>query len=189
MNRAGCGEASKPDRSGRSSVRSVSWFSRGRLMALLAVAVVVAVVAGIATSATSPAIQTFTPKSERQITNIDVLRQQIRNYYGDPLGTGVFARTATTPRRPSRSRPGPGATWPSAPRRHKAKGKPSTARGDPARRRRHLAGHLELRDRQQLGLQPDDERPVRDRSEVPRRAGHGRPGRRRPPSRATRSSS
>ncbi|GAA4350268.1 HAD family acid phosphatase [Angustibacter luteus] len=39
----------------------------------------------------SPAITTFTPRSEAQITNIDVLRQQIRNYYGDPLGTGVFA--------------------------------------------------------------------------------------------------
>ncbi|WP_426563914.1 HAD family acid phosphatase [Angustibacter sp. McL0619] len=39
----------------------------------------------------SPAITTFTPRSENQITNIDVLRQQIRNYYGDPLGTGVFA--------------------------------------------------------------------------------------------------
>jgi len=38
-----------------------------------------------------PAIKTTTPTSERQITNIDVLRQQIRNYYGDPLGTGTFA--------------------------------------------------------------------------------------------------
>jgi hypothetical protein len=38
-----------------------------------------------------PAIQTITPHSENDITNIDVLRQQIRNYYGDPLGTGVFA--------------------------------------------------------------------------------------------------
>jgi predicted secreted acid phosphatase len=37
-----------------------------------------------------PAIQTTTPKSENDITNIDVLRQQIRNYYGDPLGTGTF---------------------------------------------------------------------------------------------------
>jgi hypothetical protein len=36
-----------------------------------------------------PAIHTFTPHSEKDITNIDVLRQQIRNYYGDPLGTGV----------------------------------------------------------------------------------------------------
>jgi predicted secreted acid phosphatase len=41
--------------------------------------------------AASPAIQTFTPHSANQITNLDVLRQQIRNYYGDPLGTGVFA--------------------------------------------------------------------------------------------------
>src|SRR4051812_26433469 len=39
----------------------------------------------------SPAIKTFTPRSERDITNLDVLRQQIRNYYGDPLGTGVAA--------------------------------------------------------------------------------------------------
>jgi hypothetical protein len=37
-----------------------------------------------------PAIQTSTPVSENDITNIDVLRQQIRNYYGDPLGTGTF---------------------------------------------------------------------------------------------------
>jgi predicted secreted acid phosphatase len=59
-------------------------------VALLLVAIAVAVVAAIASSATSPAIQTSTPKSERQITNLDVLRQQIRNYYGDPLGTGVF---------------------------------------------------------------------------------------------------
>ncbi len=41
--------------------------------------------------AAEPAITTFTPRSANQITNIDVLRQQIRNYYGDPLGTGVFA--------------------------------------------------------------------------------------------------
>jgi hypothetical protein len=63
---------------------------RAPLVALLLAAVAVAVVAAIASSATSPAIQTSTPTSERQITNIDVLRQQIRNYYGDPLGTGVF---------------------------------------------------------------------------------------------------
>jgi predicted secreted acid phosphatase len=45
---------------------------------------------GIAYAATAqPAIKTTTPKSANQITNLDVLRQQIRNYYGDPLGTGV----------------------------------------------------------------------------------------------------
>ncbi len=63
---------------------------RAPLVALLLAALVVAVVAAIASSATSPAIQTSTPTSARQVTNIDVLRQQIRNYYGDPLGTGVF---------------------------------------------------------------------------------------------------
>lgn len=46
---------------------------------------------GVAYGATAqPAIETFTPRSANQITNIDVLRQQIRNYYGDPLGTGTF---------------------------------------------------------------------------------------------------
>jgi predicted secreted acid phosphatase len=48
----------------------------------------VAYSAGVATQ--QPAIQTSTPRSEHQITNIDVLRQQIRNYYGDPLGSGTF---------------------------------------------------------------------------------------------------
>jgi predicted secreted acid phosphatase len=49
-----------------------------------------AVGGGITYAATAqPAIKTSTPNSEKQITNIDVLRQQIRNYYGDPLATGV----------------------------------------------------------------------------------------------------
>jgi predicted secreted acid phosphatase len=62
--------------------------------AALIVALVTAIAAGaVAYAATTPtpAIQTFTPHSAKQITNIDVLRQQIRNYYGDPLGTGTFA--------------------------------------------------------------------------------------------------
>ncbi|HWJ84093.1 MAG TPA: HAD family acid phosphatase [Cellulomonas sp.] len=46
---------------------------------------------GVAYAVTAqPAIKTFTPRSAAQVTNIDVLRQQLRNYYGDPLGTGVF---------------------------------------------------------------------------------------------------
>ena len=36
----------------------------------------------------SPAIHTITPRHASSITNIDVLRQQIANYYGDPLRTG-----------------------------------------------------------------------------------------------------
>jgi hypothetical protein len=62
--------------------------SRAAVVAGLALAIAAG---AIAYAATGPAIQTSTPRSEKQITNIDVLRQQIRNYYGDPLGTGVFA--------------------------------------------------------------------------------------------------
>lgn len=46
---------------------------------------------GAAVAATvQPAIHTTTPKRAADITNIDVLRQQIANYYGDPLKTGVI---------------------------------------------------------------------------------------------------
>ncbi|TDU91233.1 putative acid phosphatase of HAD superfamily subfamily IIIB [Kribbella voronezhensis] len=74
-----------------------SWRRPSRRLLLTGVAAVAAasVVGGVAYSAgvaaQQPAIQTSTPRSEHQITNIDVLRQQIRNYYGDPLGTGTFA--------------------------------------------------------------------------------------------------
>ena len=48
--------------------------------------------AGVAVAAddepAQPAIATTTPTTADAITNIDVLRQQIRNYYGDPLSTG-----------------------------------------------------------------------------------------------------
>jgi hypothetical protein len=40
--------------------------------------------------APQPAIHTITPKHAASITNIDVLRQQIANYYGDPLKTGII---------------------------------------------------------------------------------------------------
>ena len=58
-------------------------------LAVASVAGGVAYSAGVASQ--QPAIQTSTPRTESQVTNIDVLRQQLRNYYGDPLGTGVFA--------------------------------------------------------------------------------------------------
>jgi hypothetical protein len=73
-----------------------SWRRPSRRMLLTGVAAVAvaSVAGGVAYSAgvaaQQPAIQTSTPRSEHQITNIDVLRQQIRNYYGDPLGTGTF---------------------------------------------------------------------------------------------------
>jgi hypothetical protein len=67
-----------------------------RLVVTAVAAVTVAALGGAvigyaASAATGPAIQTSTPRSEKDITNIDVLRQQIRNYYGDALGTGTFA--------------------------------------------------------------------------------------------------
>jgi hypothetical protein len=63
-----------------------------RLGVVLAAVVLTLSGVGLAVAATpQPAIQTSTPHSEDQITNLDVLRQQIRNYYGDPLGTGTFA--------------------------------------------------------------------------------------------------
>jgi hypothetical protein len=57
-------------------------------VAIASIAGGVAYSAGVA--AQQPAIQTSTPRSEKQVTNIDVLRQQLRNYYGDPLGSGTF---------------------------------------------------------------------------------------------------
>jgi hypothetical protein len=60
-------------------------------VAALAVATVGGAGVGYAAATAQPAIQTKTPHSEREMTNIDVLRQQIKNYYGDPLGSGTFA--------------------------------------------------------------------------------------------------
>ena len=65
--------------------------SRRRLAGLAAVLGLSLIAGGVVYAAASPAIQTVTPVSANHMGNIDVLRQQIRNYYGDPLGTGVFA--------------------------------------------------------------------------------------------------
>ena len=71
--------------------------SRGRLRQVFAAVLIVVMsmaAGGAVMAAATPAIQTITPRSANQITNLDVLRQQIRNYYGDPLGTGVFSLTS-----------------------------------------------------------------------------------------------
>jgi hypothetical protein len=68
--------------------------SKRFVLAAVAALLVAALTGGgiaYAAATAGPAIKTFTPRSERDITNLDVLRQQIRNYYGDPLGTGVAA--------------------------------------------------------------------------------------------------
>ena len=70
----------------------IARLGRSRRLAVGAVVIALSFIAGgVAMAAASPAIQTITPHSANQITNLDVLRQQIRNYYGDPLGSGVFA--------------------------------------------------------------------------------------------------
>jgi hypothetical protein len=84
--------------------------SRGRLAALAAVLGLSLIAGGVAYAAASPAIQTITPRSADQITNLDVLRQQIRNYYGDPLGTGVFAPDSNYAKEAS-SVAAAGASW------------------------------------------------------------------------------
>ncbi len=73
-------------------MRRFASLARTRRLATGALALLVASLIGAAVAtAAGPAIQTITPRSANQITNLDVLRQQIRNYYGDPLGSGVFA--------------------------------------------------------------------------------------------------
>ena len=66
---------------------------------LAAVIVVVGLVAAATAYAATqqPAIQTITPESESQMTNIDVLRQQIKNYYGAPLAKTGPTGTWTDP--------------------------------------------------------------------------------------------
>ena len=65
-----------------------------RLTIALTAAVVVSIAAAVAWGAT-PAIQTITPNTADQMTNIDVARQQAKNYYGAPLAasgaTGTWA--------------------------------------------------------------------------------------------------
>ena len=67
---------------------------RGRRLAVAAAVLVGAVAlvgGGVAIADTpQPSIKTKTPRSESDVTNIDIIRQQIKNYYGDPLGTGTF---------------------------------------------------------------------------------------------------
>ena len=72
------------------NLRALRWSRRSTIVAAIVAATVVG--GGVAYAATAqPAIKTFTPRYADQVTNVDVLRQQIRNYYGDPLGTGTFA--------------------------------------------------------------------------------------------------
>lgn len=58
----------------------------------LVVLVTLAALGAVAFASPGLPIVTSTPKLADQMTNIDVLRQQIKNYYGDPKGTGNFSQ-------------------------------------------------------------------------------------------------
>jgi hypothetical protein len=91
-------------------MRGWSSLWRSPQRAVVVAAVALAVVGVGVVWAAGPAIQTITPHSADQITNIDVLRQQIRNYYGDPLGSGVFSDDSAYARE-ARSVASEGAHW------------------------------------------------------------------------------
>ena len=61
-----------------------------RLALVTAVVAVAGVAVAVALANNRSTDLTFTPQKADQVTNIDVLRQQIANYYGDPGKTGVF---------------------------------------------------------------------------------------------------
>src|SRR5262245_54056015 len=74
--------------------------ARSRRALVLAVVAIagLATVAAVAVAGLKPADLTFTPKSERDFTNIDVARAWAKNYYGAPTavaGTGATATWAT----------------------------------------------------------------------------------------------
>jgi predicted secreted acid phosphatase len=60
-------------------------------LALVVVLGLLLAVGAIAIASPSLPIVASTPKFADQMTNIDVLRQEIKNYYGDSTGTGTFA--------------------------------------------------------------------------------------------------
>lgn len=78
-------------------MRSLTSLRRPWRLASVAVLGLSVIAGGIAYAAAAPAIQTITPKSADQITNIDVLRQQIKNYYGDPLAVTGPTGTWSSP--------------------------------------------------------------------------------------------
>ena len=86
--------------------------------------------------------------------------------------------TAPTAPTPTRSRASPADAGKYLAHEAKPQQKHSRHAGDPVRHRRHDAEHLQLRDLQQLRLQPDHQRLLRQRRlrrRLPGRSGHGRP--------------
>jgi predicted secreted acid phosphatase len=69
--------------------RRLPWVALGAVIAVIAMAATAAV-AGL-----QPADLTFTPKTEAQMTNIDVARAYAKNYYGAPTAVTGSGATAT----------------------------------------------------------------------------------------------
>ena len=67
-------------------------------------------VAGAALATSVNAIHIFTPTSADQVTNIDILRMEIANYYGDPAKSGTFSPDSNYAREAS-SVAADGAHW------------------------------------------------------------------------------
>ncbi len=90
-------------------MRDLMWLRRSRRATFIAVMLVLSLVtAGVAIGA--PSKTTYTPQKADQITNIDVLRMQIENYYGDPGKTGVFGANSNYAKEAS-SVAAAGARW------------------------------------------------------------------------------
>jgi predicted secreted acid phosphatase len=67
-----------------------------RMASLVVVAALSLTAAGAAVAGglvTGPAIVTTEPQFANQVTNIDVLRQQLKNYYGDPMASSGSSAT------------------------------------------------------------------------------------------------
>jgi hypothetical protein len=67
----------------------LTWLQRSRRATVIGLALALSIATGGVVLAASSGVG-FVPQKADQITNIDVLRMQIANYYGDPAKTGEF---------------------------------------------------------------------------------------------------
>ena len=68
----------------------LTWLQRSRNATVVVITLALSLV-GVGVVMAAPSTLSFTPQKADQITNIDVLRQEIANYYGDPAKSGTFA--------------------------------------------------------------------------------------------------
>ena len=81
-----------------------------RLPLAVSVVAVAGIVVAVAVAANPSTDRSFTPQKADQVTNVDVLRQQIANYYGDPGKTGNFGADSNYARE-AESVANDGANW------------------------------------------------------------------------------